>query len=412
MSLMEKGSYSMWRLSGLRRIRPSMTSPVKADLIMAARSRDSDYSNLPNISKGPRKEESEKKEVTRQVLHHILSTIQVPAMATSQTHWVIVALETFFCPLPDFTLPAPHTCEFRNYERTRPDQIAERIKDADIVIMTILPLTAEVLSAEVTPRLKMVSVIASGTDTVDLAACRARGIVVGNTPHCNVTTVTEHVLALYFATRRSIMLTHNLTRAGDWATKGSQQSTMNGPDGKAPRTCRDEVVGIIGYGAIGRNIDVAAKTLGMKTLIAGRKGALATEGRVPFETVIREASVLVVVLPRSPETLNLISTTEFDSMKPYGLLINVSRGGIVDENALVAALREGKIAGAGTDVYSREPAEPGSNVLLAADTAELNLVMTPHVAWYSEETFDNYSRTCRANIAGFVTAGQPEHRVC
>lgn len=259
----------------------------------------------------------------------------------------------------------------------------------------------------------MVSVIASGTDTVDLAACRARGIVVGNTPHCNVVTVTEHVFALYFATRRSIMLTHNLTRAGDWAAKGSQQSTMNGPDGKAPRTCRDEVLGIVGYGAIGRNIDAMAQTLGMKTLVAGRKGdAVAAEGRVPFETVIREASVLIVCLPRSSETLNLISTAEFDLMKSYSLLINVSRGGIVDECALVAALKKGKIAGAGTDVYSREPAEPGSNVLLAADTAELNLVLTPHVAWYSEETFDNYSRTCRANVAGFVTTGEPECRVC
>lgn len=75
-------------------------------------------------------------------------------MTKSQTHWVIVALETFFCPLPDFTLPEGHTCEFRNYERTKPDQIAERIHDADIAIITILPLTAKILSAEVTPRLK------------------------------------------------------------------------------------------------------------------------------------------------------------------------------------------------------------------------------------------------------------------
>ncbi|KAI0489712.1 D-isomer-specific 2-hydroxyacid dehydrogenase family protein [Xylaria cf. heliscus] len=333
-------------------------------------------------------------------------------MTESQTHWVIVALETFFCPLPDFNLPAGHTCEFRDYERTRPDQIAERIRDADIVIMTILPLTAEILSAEATPRLKMVSIIASGTDTVDLAACRARGIIVGNTPHCNVTTVTEHALALYFATRRSIILTNSLTRAGDWVSKGSQQATMDGPDGKPPRTCRDELVGIIGYGAIGRNIESVARSLGMKTVVAGRKGVSAPEGRVPFETVVRESSVLIVCLPRSPETLNLISGEEFDQMKPYGLLINVSRGGIVDEKALLSALREGKIAGAGTDVYSQEPAEPSNSVLLAADTADLNLVTTPHVAWYAEETFENYSRTCRANVAGFVTARKPEHQVC
>ncbi|KAI1180705.1 D-isomer-specific 2-hydroxyacid dehydrogenase family protein [Nemania sp. FL0916] len=333
-------------------------------------------------------------------------------MAEPQTHWVIVALETFFCPLPNFSLPGPHTCEFREYERTRPDQIAERIRDADIVIMTILPMTAEVLSAEASPRLKMLSVVASGTDTVDLATCRARGIVVGNTPNCNVTTVTEHALALYFATRRSIIPINALTRAGGWATKGTQHSMMNGPDGKSPKTCGEELVGIIGYGAIGKNIDAMVKTLGMKTLIAARKGAEAPDGRVPFNTVIRECSVLIVCLPRSPETMNLISEREFDQMKPYALLINVSRGGIVDEQALVSALRKGKIAGAGTDVYSKEPSEPANNVLLAADTADLNLVTTPHVAWYSEETFLNYGRACRANVAEFVTASRAKYRVC
>ncbi|KAI1198112.1 D-isomer-specific 2-hydroxyacid dehydrogenase family protein [Nemania serpens] len=332
-------------------------------------------------------------------------------MAQPQTHWVIVALETFFCPLPDFTLPAPHTCEYRSYERTRPDQIAERIRDADVVIMTILPLTAELLRVEATPRLKMISVIASGTDTVDLATCRARGIVVGNTPHCNVATVSEHILGLYFATRRSILLTNSLTRAGDWATKGSQQSTMDGPDGKPPKTCSEELVGIIGNGAIGRYFESMARSLGMRTVVAGRKGAPTPEGRVPFETVIRECSVLIVCLPRSPETLNLISEAEFHQMKPHAVLINVSRGGIVDEKALVSALRDGKIAGAATDVYSQEPAEPASNVLLGADTADLNLVTTPHVAWYSEETFDNYSRACRENVAEFVTTSKARHPV-
>ncbi|KAI0206310.1 D-isomer-specific 2-hydroxyacid dehydrogenase family protein [Astrocystis sublimbata] len=333
-------------------------------------------------------------------------------MVESQTHWVIVALESRFCPLPDFVLPAGHTCEFRDYTETRPGLIAERTQDADIVIMTILPMTADILSPEVTPRLKMISVIASGTDTVDLAACRARGIVVGNTPHCNVTTVTEHVLALYFATRRAIIPTNALTRAGDWDGKGSQLAILNGPDGKAPRTCRDEVLGIIGYGAIGKNIESTAKLLGMKTMIAGRKGNPATSGRILFETVIREASVIIVCLPRSPETLNLISGAEFEQMKPYSLLINVSRGGIVDESALLSALREGKIAGAGTDVYSKEPANPSNNDLLAPGAEGLNLVTTPHVAWYAEETFTNYSRACRANIAGFVTARKAEHQVC
>jgi len=260
----------------------------------------------------------------------------------------------------------------------------------------------------------VISVIASGTDPIDLAACRARGIVVGNTPNCNQTTVTEHALALYFATRRSVLLTHSLVRSGEWATKRSQHKTMDGAAGKPPMTMGDELVGIIGYGGVGRTIEERAKTLGMRTVIAGRKGATPApeSGRVPFETVIRECSVLMICLPRSPETLNLISETEFSQMKPHALIINVSRGGIVDERALVSALKEGKIAGAGTDVFAQEPAEPGTSVLLAPEMADLNLVMTPHVAWYSEETLDNYRRTCKANMAEFVTNGKAKHQVC
>ncbi|KAJ8121061.1 hypothetical protein ONZ43_g2392 [Nemania bipapillata] len=209
------------------------------------------------------------------------------------------------------------------------------------------------------------------------------------------------------------MLTHALTRAGDWANKGSQQSTMDSPDGRPPRTCSDELVGIIGYGAIGRNVEAKMRLLGMKTIVAGRKGATTpAEDRVAFETVIRDCSVLIVCLPRSPETLNLISEAELNQMKPHGLLINVSRGGIVDEKALVSALKQGKIAGAGTDVYVQEPAQPANSVLLGKDTADLNLVTTPHVAWYAEETFDNYNRACRTNIGDFVTTSKPKYQVC
>ncbi|KAI1503775.1 hypothetical protein F5X99DRAFT_417047 [Biscogniauxia marginata] len=306
-------------------------------------------------------------------------------------HHVVVALESFFCPVPDFALPAPHTYELRDYSRTTPAQVAERIHDAEIVIVTTLPLTAEALSAEVSPRLRMVGVIASGTDSVDLAACQARGIVVANTPHCNATAVAEHALALYLAARRSVALTSTLTRSGE--------------------TCRDEVAGIVGYGAVGNQIEAAARSLGMKILISGRKGAPAPEGRVPFDALIRESTVIFICLPRSPEALNLISDTEFDVMKPYAVLVNVSRGGIVDESALVSALRDKKIAGAGTDVYSREPAGPDNNPLLAPDTADLNLVTTPHVAWCAEDTNDNYNRALKDNVTGWLTTGEPKFRV-
>ncbi|KAL7627913.1 hypothetical protein AAE478_002108 [Parahypoxylon ruwenzoriense] len=327
---------------------------------------------------------------------------------------VVVALETFYVPVPALDLPAPHTCELREYERTAPEQVAERIRDADVIILTVLPIPADVLRAEMSPRLKMVAVVASGTDSVDLEACRARGIVVANTPHCNAVSVADHSIALYFAARRSLVLSNALVRTGEWPRQGSLQKAMNGPDGKPPRTCRDETLGIVGYGAVGRIIEKTARALGMRVLISGRKGAAPEtipEGRTPFETVIRESSVVVLCLPRSPETLNLVSSAELESMKRYAVLVNVSRGGIVDEEALVKALREGKIAGAATDVYAREPAGPNDSVLVASDTAGLNLVTTPHLAWCAQDTVANYNRALKENIAGWLSSGQPKYPV-
>ncbi|KAI1764297.1 D-isomer specific 2-hydroxyacid dehydrogenase [Hypoxylon sp. FL1150] len=330
----------------------------------------------------------------------------------AQTHHVVVALESFFVPVPKLDLPAPHTYELREYERTYPDQVAQRIKDADILISAVAPIGADVLSPEVSPRLKMVAIVASGTDAVDLDACRARGIVVTNSPHCNTVAVAEHAIALYFAARRSLVLSHTLVQANEWPRRGGLQKTLNGPDGKPPKTCRDETLGIVGYGAVGKMVESMAKGLGMKVLISGRKGsATAPEGRTPFETLIRESSVILICLPRSPESVNLISEAELASMKPYALIINVSRGLIVNEKALLAALKNRKIAGYATDVYAQEPASAENSPLVGPDTAGLNLITTPHVAWIAEDTIDKLHDALKANIGGLLSTGEPKYRV-
>ncbi|KAI2465885.1 D-isomer specific 2-hydroxyacid dehydrogenase [Annulohypoxylon bovei var. microspora] len=345
------------------------------------------------------------------IARHFLSNMAAHS-ENSRTHHVVVALETFFVAVPPLDLPAGHTYELREYSRTRPEDVAERIRDADILLVTVVPVPAAALRAEASPRLKMIAVVASGTDNVDLAACRARGIVVANTPHCNAVSVAEHAVALYFAARRSVALSHTLVRAGAWAKDGPLQKTLYDPDGKMPRTSRDETLGIVGYGAVGKLLETTAKALGMKVLVSGRKGAsTAPEGRTPFETLIRESSVIVLCLPRSPETLNMISETELNSMKPYAVIVNVSRGGIVDEKALVVALRTRRIAGYGTDVYETEPAGPENSLLVGPDTADLNLVTTPHVAWCAGDTIANYNRATKENIEGWLGAGQPKYPV-
>ncbi|KAK7755466.1 hypothetical protein SLS62_002395 [Diatrype stigma] len=345
----------------------------------------------------------------------------------SETHLIIAALQTSLVPAPEFHLPAPYTCEVRQYASTAPDQVAERLRDADIATLSTLRLPAHVLSAAVSPRLKMVAVIASGTDSVDLAACRARGIAVSNTPHCNARAVAEHAIALYFDARRSLTLTHNLTRAGRWVERGSALAAVmdsgSGSDRGPPRTCRSETLGIVGYGGVGRGIESIARALGMRVLISGRKGqepslpssssSSATEGptRTPFDTVVRESTVLALCLPRTPDTVSLVAAPELAAMRADAIVINVSRAGIVDEDALVAALRDRRIAGAAVDVHPVEPAGPGNSRLLAPDTAELNLIATPHTAWIAEDTIRNYQGALVENVASWLVTGRPKFQV-
>lgn len=338
--------------------------------------------------------------------------LRTMAAKSDSHHLVVVGLETAIVPFPKLDLPAPYTYELREYGRTLPHQTAERIRDADIVVLTVHPLGAELLRAEASPRLKMVGIVASGTDSVDLAACKARGIHVANTPNCNVGAVVEHAIALYFSVRRSIPLINSRTRAGDWPGQPfALLKRLDGPDDKPPRLCARETMGIVGYGAVGKRLAAVARALGMDVLIAGRKGeSTAPEGRTPFDTVLRESSVLVLSLPRSPETLNLISTAELDVMAPHAVLVNISRGGIVDEPALVAALKARKIAGAATDVYLQEPAGLENSPLLTPDTEGLNLVTTPHVAWCAEDTNYNYNQALRENISTWL-GGKPTNTV-
>lgn len=305
----------------------------------------------------------------------------------------IVAIEAVHCTIPEFNLPGPHTRAVHRW--TDPADLPDRIKDATIVITTTIRLTAETLRAEVSPRLRLVVIMATGTDCVDIAAASARGITVCNCPGSNIDSVSEHAIGLYFATRRKFVELHNATVAvsadadTEWKTKGSLLGRVRAPDGKAPLLCSDETVCVVGYGALGKRIEALAKGLGMSVIVAERKGVMPRPGRLVFEEALRRATVVVLCLPRCAETLNMVSSAEFGIMSPHAVLINVARGGIVDEDALVDALRRGVIGGAATDVYNIEPAGRGDSPLLGPEAAGLNLVLTPHLAWYAERTLQN-----------------------
>ncbi|KAJ5175297.1 uncharacterized protein N7482_001174 [Penicillium canariense] len=328
-------------------------------------------------------------------------------MAVANTPPHIVAIEAIHCPIPTFDIP--HTLTVHNW--TSASELAERIKDATVIITTTIRLSAREFSPDLTPRLRLVVAMGTGTDHIDKAAANARGIVVCNCPGANLESVSEHAIGMYFATRRKLLALTQATTSilpppasdTEWKVKGSLRERLQMADRKAPLSCRDETVGIIGFGALGKRIARMAEGLGMSVLVAERKGGSPRNNRTSFEDVLKTSTVLVLCLPRTPETFDLISTAELHMMPPQALLINVSRGGIVNEAALLAALKSGRISGAATDVFAIEPTGRADSPLLSAEAQGLNLILTPHLAWYAEQTLTNIQALVKSNVESWYT---------
>ena len=289
----------------------------------------------------------------------------------------------------------PHT--YKEYDVTAPEEIVERLKGATIAITNKVPLREATLAA--LPDLKLIAVAATGTDVIDKAFAKSRGIVVSNIRNYAFNTVPEHVFALAFALRRNIVAYVEDVRAGRWQ-ECDQFCFFDHPI----RDMRGSTMGIIGYGALGKSVAKIAEAFGMKTLAYD---AFPQPGLVDFETVIRESDIITLHAPLTPETKNMIGARELGMMKPTALLINTGRGGLVDEQALADALTKGVIGGAGFDVLTVEPPKQG-NVLL--DLRLPNLLVTPHVAWASREAMQILSDQLIDNVEAFA-AGKPQNVV-
>jgi glycerate dehydrogenase len=294
------------------------------------------------------------------------------------------------------------THEWREYGSTRSDQIAERIRDADIVITNKVPLNAASLAAA--PRIRLIAVAATGTDIVDINACRERGIVVSNIRGYATHTVPEHTFALIFALRRSLIAYRESVRAGRWDACG-QFCFFDHPI----RDLANSTLGVIGDGVLGNAVATIGRALGMRVLMAAFKGrddmgALYT----PFETVLRESDVITLHCPLNPHTRNLIDTAEFALMARKPLLINTARGGLVNEEALGVALSQGQIAGAGFDVATSEPLAANHPFRALLDLP--NFMLTPHVAWASDEALQSLSDQLIDNVEAFAQ-GSPRNVV-
>jgi glycerate dehydrogenase len=285
------------------------------------------------------------------------------------------------------------------YSETDADQVFERVGDATIIISNKLSLGEPQLSNA--PNVKLIAIAATGSDCVDLKYCRSRGISVCNVRGYAVNTVPEHVLMLMLALRRNLLAYRADVQRGLW--NESKQFCLLTHE---LHDIRDSTLGIIGYGSIGRSMAELGQSVGMRVLISEHKNATAIRnGRTSFEETLRQSDVVSLHCPLTEQTRNLIGARELRMMKRTAILINTARGALIDDDALIDALQNEIIAGAGLDVLRDEPPRNGSRLL---DLNLPNLIITPHVAWASNEAVQILADQMIDNIEGFV-AGTPRN---
>ncbi|MGB1110624.1 MAG: 2-hydroxyacid dehydrogenase [Gammaproteobacteria bacterium] len=287
------------------------------------------------------------------------------------------------------------------YPTTGPADLADRLAGADIVVTNKVLLDRHAL--ESADSLKLVCVIATGTNNVDLDAARERGIPVCNVRNYGAASVAQHVMGLILSLA---------TRQHDY-----HQAAMDGRWGQARHFCLldfpimelpGKTLGIVGHGDLGRAVAAMAEGIGMKVLVSARVGSeSAPVGRVVLEEMLPQVDVLSLHCPLTDQTRDLMNAERIALMKPGALLINAARGGVVNEQALADALRSGHLGGAGVDVLTEEPPVNG-NVLL--DESLPNLIVTPHVAWATREARQRCVDLTVANIEAWQ-AGSPSNLV-
>ena len=279
-------------------------------------------------------------------------------------------------PSVEITRPA-FAHDWVEYGKTAPDQVAERIADADMVITNKAPIGAGQLAGAA--NLRMISIAATGFDVIDIPACAAHGVTVSNVRGYAENTVPEHAFALILALRRGIVGYRQDVINGEWEKSG-QFCFFNHPIADLAGSR----LGIVGEGVIGQNVARIARGFNMEVMFAAHKGA---DGLgplyTPWDEVIETSDVITLHAPLMPATRNMIAAPEFERMKNSAILINTSRGGLVDEAALAHSLTSGQIAGAGFDVLTKEPPAPDNPLLSVLERP--NFILTPHTAWASDE---------------------------
>ncbi|MGA2341860.1 MAG: D-2-hydroxyacid dehydrogenase [Steroidobacteraceae bacterium] len=291
--------------------------------------------------------------------------------------------------------------EYVEYEKTSVDEIVARLKGARVAIVNKVPLREATLAQ--LPDLKMIAVAATGYDVIDVAYCKSHGIAVANIRNYAVHTVPEHAFMLILALRRNLLAYTQDVEHGVW-NRSDQFCFFTHDIGDL----HGATLGIIGEGAIGQATAAIGRAFGMRVLFADHappkmEGVTFT----PHDQVLAESDVISLHCPLMPATRNLIDLAAFKKMKRSAILINTARGGLVDEAALIQALDQGLIAGAGFDVLTVEPPKNGHPLL---DVHRPNFILTPHIAWASDGAMQFLADQLIDNI-DLWAAGKPQHLV-
>ncbi|MDP6437014.1 MAG: NAD(P)-dependent oxidoreductase [Gammaproteobacteria bacterium] len=292
---------------------------------------------------------------------------------------------------------------------TEKDEYLDRVSDAEVVVVNKLRLDAAEMDQS--PRLKLICLAATGVDNVNIEAARERGIAVSNIREYCTPSVVQHVFALLLALNQNLLRQREQIGAGDWQ-KNDQFCLLDPPF----RELHGQTLGLIGLGELGSGVAGVARAFGMRVIAArlpwrtaaapGKSGQ--SVPRLPLEELFEQSDVVSLHCPLNDDTLHIIDAAALEQMKRNALLINTARGGLVDSVALVNALQNEEIAGAGIDVLEEEPPVRGDPLL---DVQLPNLIITPHIAWSAREARQRALDEIVTNIKAFAN-GEERNRIC
>jgi glycerate dehydrogenase len=275
-------------------------------------------------------------------------------------------------------------------------EVVQRIRDAKFVLLNKVMLSRAHLAQA--RQLKLIALAATGTDNIDLGAAREFGMAVCNVRGYCTQSVVQHVWAMILSLTQHVCAYAQLVKDGSWA-RSDRFTVLAHPI----RELAGRTFGVIGWGELGRGAAGIAEAFGMRVIIANRPGGPPQPGRLSLEDLLVASDIVSLHCPLTAATRDMIGARELALMKPDALLINTARGALIDSRALAAALKAGRLGGAGIDVLPQEPPSDGDPLL---DLSIPNLLLTPHIAWAAREARQRCIDEIAANVVDFLNGGR------